>query len=174
MNYNTSKIMNGITNTDYPLQQKQKQHQQQQKCVDKQSNPYMPRLVPFVMSENVTTIHPHDVLFCGGGRKDSSDKNAYREHEGNVFLHKIIKKKQMNYLQWSKKERERDKSTLIKAVINEVKGCNPPGRFLKEVVVASGSGSSSWILLDKKDYLAKIEHALVSTSSAVSRLKVKE
>ena len=167
MNYNTTKIMNGITNTDYPLQQKQKQHQQQQKCVDKQSNPYMPRLVPFVMSENITTIHPHDVLFCGGGRKGSSDKNAYREHEGNIFLHKTIKKKQMNYLQWSIKERERDKSTLIKAVINEVKGCNPPGRFLKEVVTASGSGSSSWILLDKKDYLAKVGHALVSTSSAV-------
>jgi hypothetical protein len=168
MNY--YKIMNGIANADYPPQQKHQQHQQQ-KCADVQPS----RLVPFALSligtaatatannEIITTIHPHDVLCCGGRKgssssSSSSSSNNYREHDGNMFLRTIISKKQKNYLKCSIKEREREKSNLIKSVIDEVKGRNPPGRFLK---VAAGS---SWTLLDKKDCLAKISHALVSNS----------
>jgi len=157
MNYN--KKMNAISNTD-PSQQKH-QHQQH-KSVDGQNDPL--RLVPCVISfadEIITTIHPHDVL-CE--RKGGC--NDHRGHEGNKFLSSIICEKRKNYFRYSIKDREREKSNLIESVVDEVKGRNPPGRFLK---AECNQIPGSWILLDKKDCLANIGHALVSI-----RLKVEE
>jgi hypothetical protein len=117
----------------------------------------------------ITTVHPHDVL-CG--RRGS---NHYRGHEGNKFYRTIICDKQKIYFKYrsgeatgpnnnntttNNKDRE-EKSAIIQSVVDAVRSRNPPGRFLK-AACNTQTAPGPWILLDRKDCLAKVGHALVS------------
>ena len=133
----------------------------------------------------ITTVHPHDVL-CG--RRGS---NHYRGHDGNKFYRTVICEKQKIYFKYrsasteaeassgspggsnnANKDRE-EKSAIIQSVVDAVKNRHPPGRFLKAAPCNSNGSPTTttqnpseqpWVLLDRRDCLAKVGHALVSCS----------
>jgi hypothetical protein len=148
----------GIAETDIRQQQQIFIHQQKE-FGDVQKNPLTPVFVSSAADEIITTVHPHDVL-CG--RRGS---NHYRGHEGNKFYRTVICEKQKIYFRYrsvdgpNNKDRE-EKSAIIQSVVDEVKGRNPPGRFLKAAL--NTKIPEPWVLLDRKDCLAKVGHALVS------------
>lgn len=72
------------------------------------------------MTKKIRTPHDHDVL-CGRG-------GGTNNHIGNENFRVLVTRKKREYLNSSKRE----KPLVSKSIVDEIRGMNPPGRFLQK------------------------------------------
>jgi len=99
-----------------------------------------------MISENdAGSIFPNDVL-CGRGK-------SVCNHPGNILFRDQVVAQLDNY---ENSRKSIQKHNICRQVFDQVKGMNPPGRFLKKSV---RNGSSFWEELDTQKAMYKISQA---------------
>lgn len=95
------------------------------------------------MADNIKEPHPHDVLSGRG--------NYVNYHDGNEYFRKLVRKHKLEYVNCPKQQ----KGKFSKMIVDEIKGRNPPGRFLKQ-----NKDSKLWYDIGEKKSLDKTRQAL--------------
>jgi hypothetical protein len=95
------------------------------------------------LAEGVKEPHDHDVLSGRG--------NFVNYHAGNEHFRALVRKHKVEYVKCPKPQ----KGKFSRIIVNEVKGRNPPGRFLKQ-----DPATKLWYDIGEKKALDKTRQAL--------------
>ena len=95
------------------------------------------------LAKDVSTPHSHDILKGRG--------NGVQMHEGNVHFRELVKGYKIDYVTAPRTEKMR----FCNLIYDEIKGRDPPGRFLSQ-----DNKSKLWNEIPKKKSLEKIGQAL--------------
>ena len=105
---------------------------------------------------NIETPHDHDVL--------SKCNYSVNYHSGNGYFCRLLKKHKLEYFKATKSE----KKNIPRAIVNNIRSRDPPGRFLK-----LDETTKKWHDIGDKKALSKTRQALRERAYEFEKLKGK-